>query len=192
MSSNAKKRRQSVASSTAASASNGSVLLGRRREHVAQIHANNPDGLFKLKLKTSASFLASTLPTQSLDSSARRQRFLRSPGTAAGRSVKIEGSIMSFGESRVEWLRPKRGLPARGIRCAPLRSAALRCALTFVPSLCSERCRPVADGCACESAGGARGVCACTTPTRAHSVQQPRPRRFVRPSLTALFGAGVG
>ena len=128
MSSNAKKRRQSVASSTAASASNGSVLLGRRREHVAQIHANNPDGLFQLKLKTSASFLASTLPTQSLDSSARRQRFLRSPGTAAGRSVKIEGSIMSFGESRVEWLRPKRGLPARGIRCAPLRSAALRCA----------------------------------------------------------------
>ena len=98
MSSNAKKRRQSF--TILHSTSNGPGLLERRREHVAQVHANNADGLFQLKLKTSASFLASTLPTQNLDSPARRQRFLRTPGTAAGRPVNIEGSIMSFGESR--------------------------------------------------------------------------------------------
>lgn len=91
------------------------------------MHANNPDSLFQLKLKTSASFLASTLPTQSLDSPARRQRFLRTPGTSAGRPVNIEGSIMSLGESRL----------AGG--CVLARRA---CALypNFAPSPCSERC----------------------------------------------------
>jgi len=72
----------------------GSSLLARRREHVPQVLANTPQWMLRT-LKTSDSFLAPTMSPRRLDSTGRRQLFLRTPAANAGRSSKI--GIAPFG-----------------------------------------------------------------------------------------------
>jgi len=81
-------------------------------------------------------------------------------------------------------------LVSRDQRQRGVHARCIRCALTFAPSPCSERCRPVADGCACESAEGARDagrVCLHNTEAGANAQWATAAPPPLRPAVSDSF-----